>query len=143
MIGNKRNSVLFLMVVLVTGCGNGNDGHVLADREVGEGAPFTGTEESLTGTWWQMPVTDKPIADDYDWDELEQSMKVPLELNEDGTYTLDVQGYLIEGTWSYEAGILSILGNGSPSESQTWHVAADGQSMERLDTAGTVTTCIR
>ncbi len=143
MNGKHQISVLFLMAVLVAGCGYSADvgGHEsLESRAVGAGAPFTGTEDSLIGTWTQMPVTDSPVASDHEWSDPEL-MTQPLEIKADGTY--DLADGLITGTWTYSGGEVTLMPDSAPGETLTWFVSQDGQRMEYLNKDGTVTTCIR
>ena len=117
----------------------------MASRAVGEGAPFTGTEADLTGTWWQMPSTDTPVTDDYVWSRVEQDMRRQYELNVDGTYDDTVYGF--KGTWTYSDGKVTTdtgsVSDGVSNGVTIWHVSQDGQSMESLNPFGKVSTRIR
>ena len=135
---------LTICLAFVVGCNAGGK-ESLASRDVGEGAPFTGTRADVTGTWWQMPSTDTPVTDDYVWSRVEQDMRRQYELNVDGTYDDTVYGF--KGTWTYSDGKVTTdtgsVSDGVSNGVTIWHVSQDGQSMESLNPFGKVSTRIR
>ena len=134
---------LTICLAFVVGCNAGGK-ESLASRAVGEGAPFTGTRADVTGTWWQMPATDAPVADDHVWGSIDQQMRLQYELNDDGTY--DYVGVPLKGTWTYSDGKVTTdtgQSDGVIDGVTVWYVSQDGQSMEAIDPWGKVSTRIR